>query len=66
VLSYVILRPYLTQSILAYVFTGVAGVMVYISFDELLPSCFRDGQGHHAILGIIIGMVIVSVSLLFL
>jgi len=40
--------------------------MVYISFDELLPACFRGDQGHHAILGIIMGVMIVSLSLLFL
>ena len=40
--------------------------MVYISFDELLPACFRDGQGHKAILGVISGMIMVFFSLLFL
>ena len=64
--AYILLRPYLSTNILAYIFAVVAGVMVYISFDELLPNCFRDDYGHHAILGIISGMIIVSISLLFL
>lgn len=66
IIAYLFLKPYLNQGILAYVFSVVAGIMVYISFDELLPACFRDSQGHRAILGVIMGMVIVSFSLLFL
>src|SRR4030042_2159270 len=62
--AYLLLRPYLSTNILAYIFALVAGVMVYISFDELLPNCFRDDHTHHAISGIITGMVIVSLSLL--
>jgi ZIP family zinc transporter len=66
VIAYVLLRSYLNEGVLAVIFTLVAGVMVYISFDELLPACFRDGQGHRAIAGIITGMIIVSASLMFL
>lgn len=66
IIAYFLLKPYLNKFLLAYIFSFVAGVMVYISFDELLPACFRDNQGHRAILGIITGMLIVSFSLLFL
>lgn len=66
VMAYLLLKPYLNQDILSYIFAMVAGVMVYISFDELLPTCFRDEHGHNAIFGIIIGMMIVSISLLIL
>jgi len=66
IIAYLLLKPYLNNHILSYVFALVAGIMVYISFDELLPACFRDEQGHHAILGIMIGMIIVSLSLLFI
>ncbi|OGK63043.1 hypothetical protein A2334_00180 [Candidatus Roizmanbacteria bacterium RIFOXYB2_FULL_38_10] len=66
IIAYFLLKPHLNQNILAYVFSLVAGIMVYISFDELLPACFRDGQGHKAILGVISGMIMVFFSLLFL
>jgi len=66
VITYLMLKPYLNQGILSYIFAFVAGIMVYISFDELLPACFRDEQGHHAIVGIVSGMMIISLSLLFL
>ena len=66
IIAYFLLKPYLHQNIISYIFALVAGVMVYISFDELLPACFREGHGHRAILGIVLGMMIVSLSLLFL
>lgn len=65
-IAFFLLKPYLSQNVLAYIFALVAGVMVYISFDELLPACFRDEQGHNAIVGIMAGMMMVSFSLLFL
>lgn len=66
IIAYLLFKPYLDENILSYIFALVAGVMVYISFDELLPACFRDEQGHHAIVGIISGMIVVFFSLLFL
>lgn len=66
IIAYFLLKPYLNQNIISYIFALVAGIMVYISFDELLPACFREGHGHRAILGIMTGMIIVSLSLLFL
>lgn len=66
IISYLLFKPYLSQNILSYVFSLVAGVMVYISFDELLPACFRDKYGHRAILGVVTGMIIVFLSLLII
>lgn len=47
-------------------FAAVAGVMVYISLDELLPTAEEYGQHHHAILGLIAGMIVMAISLLLL
>ena len=66
IIAYFVLKPFLNEAILAYIFSIVAGIMVYISFDELLPASFRDNEGHSAILGIVSGMIIVAISLLFL
>jgi len=63
IVAYLLLKPYFNQLILSYIFAVVAGVMTYISFDELLPACYRDEHGHNAILGIIIGMMTVSATL---
>lgn len=37
-----------------------------MNFNELLPVYFHEGHEHRAILGIMSGMMIVSISLLFL
>lgn len=64
--AYFILRPYLGTDLLYVVFALVAGVMVYISFDELLPVCFKCDLKHVPIAGISLGMILAALSILFL
>lgn len=64
--AYFILRPYLETELVYAIFAAVAGVMVYISFDELLPVCFKCDLKHVPIAGISIGMMIAAFSILFL
>lgn len=45
---------------------AVAGIMVYLSFDTLLPLAREYGENHHVIIGIVSGMLIMSLSLIFL
>ena len=45
-----------TPIIIGAVFASVAGIMVFISFDELLPMAERWGHHHISIMGIIAGM----------
>jgi len=66
IVAYIILQPYLSPVLLSYIFAFVAGIMVYISLDELLPSCFEYCQGHTAIAGIVIGMFVIATSLAFM
>lgn len=66
IVAYIILRPYLSPDFLSYIFAFVAGIMVYISLDELLPSCFENSRGHTAIAGIMIGMLMMALSLNFM
>jgi ZIP family zinc transporter len=42
----------------------VAGIMVYISLDELLPSAREYGEHHLSIYGLIAGMAVMAISLL--
>ncbi|MBN2417616.1 zinc transporter ZupT [bacterium] len=46
--------------------SGVAGIMVYISIDELLPASRAYGKGHDSIIGLISGMAVMAVSLLMM
>lgn len=45
-------------------FAGVAGIMVFISLDELLPTAEKYGEHHLAIYGLIAGMIVMALSLL--
>ncbi len=64
VIGYMILRPFLTDTVMAWLFGGIAGVMVYISLDELLPTSRAYGKGHDTILGLLAGMIVMALSLL--
>lgn len=47
-------------------FGAVAGIMVYISLDELLPTSRAYGKGHDSLFGLIAGMVVMALSLLLM
>ena len=64
--GYFILRLFNTSISLGYVFAMVAGIMVYISFDELLPAAHKYGKHHVAIYGLVSGMIIIGISLILL
>ena len=48
------------------VLAAVAGIMIYISLDELLPTAEKYGKHHIAIAGVVGGMAIMAISLLIL
>jgi len=60
------LTPFLGDIVVGAMLAGVAGIMVFISFDELLPTAREYGHGHTEIVGIILGMAVMSLSLLLL
>lgn len=65
-IGFFILFPFLNEFILAMVLSFVAGIMVYISIDELLPAARAYGKHHVSILGFVLGMFVMAVSLLIL
>lgn len=64
--GYLILSFFHNQVILGFVFAMVAGIMVYISFDELLPAAHKYGKHHTAIYGLVSGIIMIGISLLLL
>lgn len=64
IVGYLVLRTFLDEMILGVVFAAVAGIMVYISLDELLPMARESGTGHTEIYGLMAGMMVMAVSLL--
>lgn len=66
VVGYLLLRPFLNDLTLGVVLALVAGIMVFISFDELLPTAEEYGEHHLATYGLIAGMAVMAISLLLL
>jgi ZIP family zinc transporter len=64
--GYLILRPFISDSLMGFVFAAVAGIMVFISLDQLIPNAKKYGEGHPSVYGLIAGMAIMAVSLLAL
>jgi len=62
--GYFILLHFFNEMIFGILFAAVAGIMVFISLDELLPTAEKYGEHHVAIYGLIAGMVIMAISLL--
>lgn len=62
--GFFILMPFLNDVVFGVVFAVVAGIMVYIALDELLPAAREYGQAHLSIYGLIAGMMVMAVSLI--
>ena len=62
----ILLRFSGTDLMVGYVLAATAGIMVYISFDELLPTAERYGEHHLAIYGVLAGMGVMAFSLILL
>mgnify|MGYP006294784643 CR=1 FL=1 len=54
------------SEIMGILFGGVAGIMVYISLDELLPTSRAYGKGHDSLYGLVAGMLVMAFSLLLM
>lgn len=65
-IGYLVLRPFLGPEMLGVTFALVAGVMVYISLDELLPTAREYGAGHQVLGGLLAGMAVMALSLLLM
>ena len=63
VTGYLLIGPFLTEPVLMGTLSVVAGIMVFVSFDELLPVSFSHGEEHLAILGLFVGMGVMALSL---
>lgn len=66
IVAYLILAPFLTPVIFGVIFAGVAGIMVFISLDELLPAAKKYDETHLSIYGVVAGMAVMAISLVLL
>ena len=63
VIGYLILMPFINDTVNGFLFAAVAGIMVFISFDELLPAAREYGEHHLSIYGLCGGMAVMALSL---
>ncbi|WIM68542.1 zinc transporter ZupT [Corynebacterium breve] len=64
--GFLILMPVMGPAAMGIAFAGVAGIMVFISLDELLPTAKETGEHHASTYGMIAGMAVMAVSLVLL
>jgi ZIP family zinc transporter len=64
IIGFFILFPFMGEATLGVTFGLVAGIMIYISFDELLPAARVYGNAHTTIAGLVLGMFVMSISLI--
>ena len=65
-LAWLVLMPFMSTTLMGCILAGVAGIMVFISIDELLPAAREYGEAHISIYGVVTGMAVMAVSLLLL
>ena len=63
IIAALFLLPILNAAVIGYVLAAVAGIMVFISMDELVPISRSYGEEHLSILGVMAGMAVMAFSL---
>ena len=63
IIGFFFLLPFWSPALNASLLSFVSGIMVYISFDELLPSTEKFGHHHLGIIGVIAGMAVMALTL---
>ncbi|MGI6084389.1 MAG: zinc transporter ZupT [Acetivibrionales bacterium] len=66
IIAMAILGPLITDTMFGIIFGAVAGIMVYISLDELLPSSRAYGEHNLSLLGLMLGMSVMAISVIFI
>lgn len=59
-----LLLPFMSEAVFGILFAAVAGIMVFISLDQLLPAAQKYGEHHLSIYGMVGGMAVMAISLL--
>lgn len=66
IIGYIFLKPFLGPASLGITFAVIAGIMVFVSLDKLLPTAIATGRHHAAVYGVVGGMAVMAVSLVLL
>ncbi|MHC9086986.1 zinc transporter ZupT [Luteimonas sp. RIT-PG2_3] len=63
IIGYTLLKPFLSEAMFGALFGIIAGVMVFLALDELLPAAKRYAKGHETVYGLVAGMGVLAISL---
>ena len=66
IIGFVLIRQFLNDAVLGSILGLTAGIMVFISIDELMPTAQKYDTGHRAIYSILAGMAVMGISLVAL
>lgn len=66
IIGFLFLSSFFNDTVLGILLAAVAGIMVFISLDELLPSAQKYGKHHLSIYGLILGMFVMGISLVLM
>ena len=64
IIGYLILMPFINETVNSIVFAVVAGIMVFISVNELLPAAHEYGEYNLSVAGFVVGMLVMAISLI--
>lgn len=62
-IAFFFLLPFWSPTLDAFILAAIAGIMIFISLDELLPTAEKYGKHHLAIIGVVVGMMVMGISL---
>ena len=62
--AYLILSRFMSDTLFGIVYAAIAGIMIFISFDQLLPAAREYGEHHLSIYGLFSGMAVMAISLI--
>ena len=65
-IGFFLLQAFLGPVAMGMVFASIAGIMVFVSLDKLVPTAVATGRHHTAVYGLFAGMALMALSLLIL
>lgn len=66
VIGFLLLKQFLNDIVFGVLFGAIAGIMVFISVEELLPMAREYEKSKVTIIGFVVGMAVIALSLLLL
>lgn len=66
VIGFILIQTLFPNICLGILFALVAGIMTYISVDTLLPMSKSYDTGHYSISGVVLGLIIIGMTMIFL